>query len=83
MNEIRCGSCRRKLGEGIFAQLSIKCPRCGTLNQFQSAPSAYSPERHASVEHLNISHDEKSKFPDLRTAQPQHDHQRRGQPFPG
>lgn len=41
MEEIRCGACGRKLGEGIFARLAIKCPRCGTLNQFQSAPSGF------------------------------------------
>lgn len=44
MNEIRCGSCRRKLGEGEYTVLSIKCPRCGAINQL-SAPSAPS-ERH-------------------------------------
>ncbi|WP_211474666.1 Com family DNA-binding transcriptional regulator [Collimonas humicola] len=27
MQEIRCGSCSRKLGEGEYIALSIKCPR--------------------------------------------------------
>ncbi|MEG0051631.1 MAG: Com family DNA-binding transcriptional regulator [Comamonas sp.] len=39
MQEIRCGSCRRKLGEGVFTRLAIKCPRCGAFNQL-SASSA-------------------------------------------
>ncbi|MPT03590.1 MAG: Com family DNA-binding transcriptional regulator [Delftia sp.] len=39
MQEIRCGSCRRKLGEGVFSRLAIKCPRCGAFNQL-SASSA-------------------------------------------
>ena len=37
MNEIRCGACSRKLGEGEYTRLVIKCPRCGAMNQFQSA----------------------------------------------
>ncbi|MBX9935344.1 MAG: Com family DNA-binding transcriptional regulator [Burkholderiaceae bacterium] len=43
MNEIRCGNCQRKLGEGVYTHLAIKCPRCKALNQLcaQSAP----PER--------------------------------------
>ncbi|MGY8903703.1 MAG: Com family DNA-binding transcriptional regulator [Burkholderiales bacterium] len=36
MNEIRCGACARKLGEGQFTLLSIKCPRCGTLNHLRA-----------------------------------------------
>ncbi|WP_331428941.1 Com family DNA-binding transcriptional regulator [Delftia sp. ZNC0008] len=41
MEEIRCGSCRRKLAEGEYTRLSIKCPRCGAFNQLSasSAPS--------------------------------------------
>ncbi|MEB0012571.1 Com family DNA-binding transcriptional regulator [Glaciimonas sp. Gout2] len=34
MNTIRCGHCARKLGEGEYISLAIKCPRCGTLNHF-------------------------------------------------
>ncbi|MEW6562700.1 MAG: Com family DNA-binding transcriptional regulator [Pseudomonadota bacterium] len=34
--EIRCGSCNRKLADGEFIRLAIKCPRCGTLNQLMA-----------------------------------------------
>lgn len=44
MEEIRCGACRKKLGEGIFAQLIIKCPRCGALNHLRA--KSPEPERH-------------------------------------
>lgn len=37
-NDIRCGQCGRKLGEGIYTVLSIKCPRCRVLNHLW-APS--------------------------------------------
>ncbi|MDO8180143.1 MAG: Com family DNA-binding transcriptional regulator [Undibacterium sp.] len=43
MIEIRCGNCHKKLGEGEYQRLNIKCPRCNTLNQL-SAVSAH-PER--------------------------------------
>ncbi|WP_081986698.1 Com family DNA-binding transcriptional regulator [Chitinibacter sp. ZOR0017] len=36
INSIRCGQCDRKLAEGRYLELSIKCPRCGNLNQYQS-----------------------------------------------
>ncbi|WP_081483074.1 Com family DNA-binding transcriptional regulator [Bordetella petrii] len=45
MQDIRCGHCRRKLAEGIYLRLAIKCPRCGTMN-FMSAEGACQPERH-------------------------------------
>ncbi|QWF72329.1 Com family DNA-binding transcriptional regulator [Methylomonas paludis] len=32
MEIVRCGSCNRKLAEGEFTCLSIKCSRCGTMN---------------------------------------------------
>ncbi|MGS0744192.1 Com family DNA-binding transcriptional regulator [Glaciimonas sp. GG7] len=38
MQDIRCGTCSRKLGEGDYIALAIKCPRCGTLNQFNTHP---------------------------------------------
>ncbi|WP_239222881.1 Com family DNA-binding transcriptional regulator [Comamonas aquatica] len=44
MQEIRCGNCRRKLAEGEYIRLAIKCPRCGAFNQL-SAQSA-TPEHH-------------------------------------
>ena len=39
-HDIRCGKCNRKLGEGQYIRLAIKCPRCGAFNQLsaQSAP---------------------------------------------
>lgn len=40
MEEIRCGACRRKLGEGEFTVLSIKCPRCGAMNVQRAARPA-------------------------------------------
>ncbi|ADE10491.1 Com family DNA-binding transcriptional regulator [Sideroxydans lithotrophicus] len=43
METVRCGKCNRKLAEGEYTRLAIKCPRCGTLNQV-SAESA-KPER--------------------------------------
>ncbi|MEO8119538.1 MAG: Com family DNA-binding transcriptional regulator [Rhodoferax sp.] len=36
MQEIRCGQCQRKLAEAEFVRLSIKCPRCGTLNDVRA-----------------------------------------------
>ncbi|WP_284427546.1 Com family DNA-binding transcriptional regulator [Acidovorax sp. SUPP1855] len=37
MIEIRCGACRRKLGEGEYTVLAIKCPRCGAMNHLRAA----------------------------------------------
>ncbi|HHT8972179.1 TPA: Com family DNA-binding transcriptional regulator [Burkholderia cenocepacia] len=30
--DIRCGSCNRKLGAGEYIRLTIKCPRCRAMN---------------------------------------------------
>ena len=35
--ELRCGNCNRLLGKGTVILLTIKCPRCGTMNVIQSA----------------------------------------------
>jgi phage FluMu protein Com len=35
MQEIRCGQCNKKLAEGVFSRLSIKCSRCHTINHFE------------------------------------------------
>lgn len=32
MREIRCAECNKLLGKGEALILSIKCPRCGTVN---------------------------------------------------
>ena len=46
MNDIRCGQCNRKLAEGTYLVLSIKCPRCGTVNHLRaSTPSTHAVER--------------------------------------
>jgi len=41
MQEIRCGNCNRLLAKGEALNLSIKCPKCGTLNHVRAA----SPKR--------------------------------------
>lgn len=69
MQEIRCGACRRKLGEGVFPRLAIKCPRCGVLNQFPSAASAFLSERQLSVQPMKRSNDT-SNFSHFHPAQP-------------
>ena len=37
MQEIRCGQCFRKLGQGRYIHLVIKCPRCKALNDLRAA----------------------------------------------
>lgn len=39
LEEIRCGSCARKLGMGCYTRLDIKCPRCGALNILRATPA--------------------------------------------
>jgi len=60
MKEIRCGHCRKKLAEGTFTRLAIKCPRCGTLNDLSArninperrgAPHRFDGSRHARYEY--------------------------------
>ena len=36
MEIVRCGKCRRNLAEAVFTKLSIKCPRCGVINQLKA-----------------------------------------------
>ncbi|MBK0413631.1 Com family DNA-binding transcriptional regulator [Chromobacterium haemolyticum] len=43
--EIRCGCCHKKLAEGWYVELRIKCPRCSAMNAFV----ATSPRMPASV----------------------------------
>jgi len=41
MDEIRCGHCSRLLAKaGLFDQIQIKCPRCGTMNIFNNQQKA-------------------------------------------
>ena len=49
--DIRCGACGRKLGEGAYQVLSIKCPRFGTINHLRAeSPSTHAAERLTSTE---------------------------------
>ena len=32
--EIRCNYCKKKLAEGIYQRLSIKCPRCKAISHY-------------------------------------------------
>ncbi|PTU71495.1 Com family DNA-binding transcriptional regulator [Chromobacterium haemolyticum] len=34
--EIRCGQCGRKLASGRYIELTIKCPRCRTMNHLKA-----------------------------------------------
>lgn len=46
MQNVKCKCCFKLLAKiGTFDRIEIKCPRCKTLNNFQSTPSAL-PERH-------------------------------------
>ncbi|WP_321161130.1 Com family DNA-binding transcriptional regulator [Herbaspirillum lusitanum] len=36
MQEIRCGGCNKLLGKGEYKVISIKCPRCKTLNELRA-----------------------------------------------
>ncbi len=36
MKEIRCAHCGKKLAEGRYLELSIKCPRCRHFNHYHS-----------------------------------------------
>ena len=44
MEIIRCGACNKKLAEAEYTRLSIKCPRCGAINQVKAA--SRETERH-------------------------------------
>ncbi|MGE8356399.1 MAG: Com family DNA-binding transcriptional regulator [Microvirgula sp.] len=35
-NDIRCGHCGRKLAEGRYIHLTIKCPRCRAINHLKA-----------------------------------------------
>ncbi|MEX8193628.1 Com family DNA-binding transcriptional regulator [Comamonas guangdongensis] len=50
MNEIRCGNCRKKLGEGVYQRLNIKCPRCGAFNQLSASSATSEPPRGPTAE---------------------------------
>ena len=46
-NEIRCGHCARKLGQGHYVHLVIKCPRCKALNSLRA--TSPTPARHRTL----------------------------------
>ncbi|WP_084153758.1 Com family DNA-binding transcriptional regulator [Simplicispira psychrophila] len=54
MEEIRCGACARKLGEGVYTQLTIKCPRCGVMNSLRA--QSPTPERHGASNAIGAHH---------------------------
>lgn len=62
MEIIRCGACNKKLAEAEYTRLSIKCPRCGAINQVKAA--SREPERHgASVRKGKLYGNEESETP--------------------
>ncbi|MEX3690076.1 Com family DNA-binding transcriptional regulator [Paraburkholderia sp. BR14263] len=44
-DEIRCGKCRRKLATGRYLELTIKCPRCRTLNHLKATSLEHARRR--------------------------------------
>ena len=58
MQDIRCGQCFRKLGAGQYLRLSIKCPRCGTMNILRAERPT--PESHRASYRGDPTHDERS-----------------------
>jgi len=54
MQPIRCGQCKRKLGEGEYLRLAIKCPRCGTMNHLRVENPE--PERHGAPSDIESNH---------------------------
>jgi len=61
LTEIRCGHCRKKLAEGEFIRLAIKCPRCGTLNDLSAKGviPCTTHERHGAPVYTNRKHHER------------------------
>ena len=66
MDEIRCGNCRKKLGEGVFMRLNIKCPRCGAFNQLSAKSAEPEPHRGPTAE----TYDKPNRPLDRRQAPP-------------
>ncbi|ELQ8315408.1 MULTISPECIES: Com family DNA-binding transcriptional regulator [Pseudomonadota] len=52
MREIRCAACSRKLGEGVFTRLVIKCPRCRALNVLKAESLPPERRRASSIERM-------------------------------
>ncbi|MEN5179190.1 Com family DNA-binding transcriptional regulator [Comamonas testosteroni] len=68
MTEIRCGQCHRKLAEGTYVVLSIKCPRCGAMNSLRAESPA--PERPGASLPKESSYDCSNRSLDRRQAPP-------------
>ena len=53
--EIRCGVCNKMLAKGMALDLTIKCPRCGTMNHVRDAiPGSESPAGHRSFDERKV-----------------------------
>lgn len=48
METIRCTHCNKKLAEAEYIRLSIKCPRCGHINNLKAGEPRTMEIRHAS-----------------------------------
>lgn len=64
--EIRCGACSRKLGEGRFEVLSIKCTRCKTVNLLRAESAT--PARHRAPQDHEAKHGKSTEKIDTRGA---------------
>ena len=54
-NEIRCGHCNKMLAKGTALDLSIKCPRCGTINIMRARrPGSEPHDGHRSLNNEEI-----------------------------
>ncbi|MDO4795503.1 MAG: Com family DNA-binding transcriptional regulator [Brachymonas sp.] len=42
--DIRCNQCGKKLAEGLFVRLSIKCPRCRATNDLSTQSASECPQ---------------------------------------
>ena len=54
-NEIRCGHCNKMLARGTALDLSIKCPRCGTIKTMRAMrPGSEPHDGHRSLNNEEI-----------------------------
>ena len=54
-NEIRCGHCNKMLAKGTALDLSIKYPRCGTINTMRAMrPGSEPHDGHRSLNNEEI-----------------------------
>ncbi|MFV0600238.1 MAG: Com family DNA-binding transcriptional regulator [Brachymonas sp.] len=54
--DIRCSQCGRKLAEGLFVRLSIKCPRCLAINEFTTESASECPSNQKGTRHDASNH---------------------------